>query len=85
MDINIITEKLTNAGYHRGTRNRIDETTGLEIIDWSHRRFLTMFSLYVATDGSVKYVERTDIKFNPQLHRKAPVITKIFHTKDLFR
>lgn len=83
MNITDITEKLTNAGYHRGTKNRIDEKTGYEIIDWSHRKFLTMFSLYVAANGSVKYVERTDIKFNPQLQRKVPVIKTIYRIKDL--
>ena len=83
MNITDIVEKLSSAGYCRNARTRIDENTGYEIIDWSHRHNLTMFSIYREPAGDVAYVERTDIKFDRQLQRRVPVVKTIYRVKDL--
>ena len=83
MNITEITEKLSSAGYCRNSCTRHDETTGYEIIDWSHRKTLTMFSIYREISGNVPYVERTDIKFDRQLQRRVPVVKTIYRVKDL--
>lgn len=84
MSFDSICERLNAAGYRKGTAYRNDES-GLNIIDFSHRKRDTIFSLFVNSLGSVEYVEQTKLKWDYASKRYAPVVTKINNLKDLIR
>ena len=83
MYITDITPKLSAAGFCREARVRTDEKTGYQIIDWTHRKTLTMYSLFLSSPSVVEYIERTYIKYDNEKKCRVPVVTTISRIQDL--
>ena len=84
MNLDSVTDILNNKGFRRSVSPRPTEE-GLDIIDFTHRKRMDMFSAYVDVYGSVKFVEHTKIKWDSEARRNVPIVTKYYGLKEFVR
>ena len=81
MNFKNISDKLNASGYRREARDRHEE--GYTIVDFSHRRGLQMYSVYIDQElGSVALIERTDVNRDENTGRLVPTVKEIRNLQD---
>ena len=86
MNLEQITEKISNNGYRRSTAPRKlydEEGNYQQVYDFEHRRKMDIFSVYVNEFGSVEYIEFTKVGYNRETGKYSQQIFRIDDIKTL--